>query len=400
MAALGYIEILDAKGNVTERVRIDSLPVHIGRAYSNHVVVDDPYVCPAHLTIEQNEQGDLIARDLESVNGLYASGRSDRVATLALRSGTQFRIGHTSLRFRSVEHPLAPTLVDRGVKESHFASPHVAAFIVVAVLLLLCLESYLGIVERVTFAKVVSEPLTSFSMLLVWAGLWALASRIVVSHFYYSQHAMIACGAIIGFSALNVSSEAGYAAVSAAYGAADVAYINTVAAAEAIYQDAVKSADRTRNAAADNAVIVSRVRIVKVVAHGGDDRGGVVRFVGRPLLLAQPGGHVLDAAELLARILAETQTINGFVVVADDAGIHWNGVRAAAGVIKYLEEHTTHSEGNFHFAAGAFPPRDRSHARSRRRPRRIPGAKAETRFDEARIPGVRAARPNSQSAAA
>ncbi|HEY4676991.1 MAG TPA: DUF711 family protein, partial [Candidatus Angelobacter sp.] len=35
-------------------------------------------------------------------------------------------------------------------------------------------------------------------------------------------------------------------------------------------------------------------------------------------------------AELLARILAETQNINGFVVVADDAGIHSNGVRAAA----------------------------------------------------------------------
>ncbi|HEY2498753.1 MAG TPA: DUF711 family protein [Candidatus Angelobacter sp.] len=61
-------------------------------------------------------------------------------------------------------------------------------------------------------------------------------------------------------------------------------------------------------------------------------------------------------ADLLARILAETQTINGFVVVADDAGIHWNGIRAAARVIKYLEEHTARSEGNFHFAAGAFPP--------------------------------------------
>ena len=61
-------------------------------------------------------------------------------------------------------------------------------------------------------------------------------------------------------------------------------------------------------------------------------------------------------AELLARILAETQNINGFVVVADDAGIHWKGVHAAAQVIKYLEEHTEHSEGNFHFAAGAFPP--------------------------------------------
>jgi uncharacterized protein (UPF0210 family) len=61
-------------------------------------------------------------------------------------------------------------------------------------------------------------------------------------------------------------------------------------------------------------------------------------------------------ADLLAHILAETQTINGFVVVADDAGIHWNGVRAAARVIKYLEDHTEHSEGNFHFAAGSFPP--------------------------------------------
>lgn len=61
-------------------------------------------------------------------------------------------------------------------------------------------------------------------------------------------------------------------------------------------------------------------------------------------------------ADLLAQIIATTQAINGFVEVADDSGIHWNGVRAAAHVIKYLEEHTPHSEGNFRFAAGAFPP--------------------------------------------
>jgi uncharacterized protein (UPF0210 family) len=62
-------------------------------------------------------------------------------------------------------------------------------------------------------------------------------------------------------------------------------------------------------------------------------------------------------ADLLARILAETQNINGFITVADDDGIHWNSIRAAARVMKYLEEHTAHSEGNFHFAAGAFPPK-------------------------------------------
>jgi len=61
-------------------------------------------------------------------------------------------------------------------------------------------------------------------------------------------------------------------------------------------------------------------------------------------------------ADLLGRIIATTQAVNSFIVVADDSGVHWNAVRAAARVIKYLEEHTTHSEGNFRFAAGAFPP--------------------------------------------
>ncbi|HLJ88572.1 MAG TPA: DUF711 family protein [Candidatus Angelobacter sp.] len=61
-------------------------------------------------------------------------------------------------------------------------------------------------------------------------------------------------------------------------------------------------------------------------------------------------------ADLLAQIITTTQSVNGFVAVAGDDGIHWNSVRAAAHVIKYLEEHTVHSEGNFRFAAGAFPP--------------------------------------------
>lgn len=61
-------------------------------------------------------------------------------------------------------------------------------------------------------------------------------------------------------------------------------------------------------------------------------------------------------AELLAEIIAETRTLNGFVVIADGAGLHWNGIRATARAVKYLEDHTEHGEGNFRFAGGAFPP--------------------------------------------
>jgi uncharacterized protein (UPF0210 family) len=62
-------------------------------------------------------------------------------------------------------------------------------------------------------------------------------------------------------------------------------------------------------------------------------------------------------ADLLARILASTESLNSFIVVADEQGIHWNAIQAAAKVIKSLEQ-TARSEGNFRFAAGAFPPQN------------------------------------------
>ena len=178
MAPLGFIEMLDSKGNVVERTRIDSFPIHIGRAYTNEVVIDDAYVCPAHVIIELDDRGSLIARDLNSVNGLrLGSGEKKRVGILELNSGSQFQIGHTILRYRSFDHPLAPTVLDRENDASFFGSPHVAAFAGLLVFALLCLEGFLGSVERVTIAGIVSEPLVTFATLFLWAGLWTLAGR-------------------------------------------------------------------------------------------------------------------------------------------------------------------------------------------------------------------------------
>jgi hypothetical protein len=61
-------------------------------------------------------------------------------------------------------------------------------------------------------------------------------------------------------------------------------------------------------------------------------------------------------AELLARILAGAKTLEGSVFIASEDGIHWKSIRAAAGVMKYLEANTLHSQGNFSFAASSFVP--------------------------------------------
>ena len=58
--------------------------------------------------------------------------------------------------------------------------------------------------------------------------------------------------------------------------------------------------------------------------------------------------------ELLAEVLANAKVLNGSLHIAGEDGIHWNGVRAAAKLIKYVEEHSAHSQGNFNFGAAAM----------------------------------------------
>jgi uncharacterized protein (UPF0210 family) len=61
-------------------------------------------------------------------------------------------------------------------------------------------------------------------------------------------------------------------------------------------------------------------------------------------------------AELLAKILASAKTLGGSVFIGGEDGIHWKSIRAAAGVMKYLETHSLHSQANFSFTASSFVP--------------------------------------------
>lgn len=207
MAPLGFIEILDGRGHVAERIAVEALPVHLGRAYTNEIVLTDPYVCPVHARLERDENGRWLVRDLNSVNGLRPGSNGARVAELELQSGSQFRLGHTLLRFLSVDHPVAPALVDRERKLDVPGSPLAAILAAATVFALLCLESFLSSIEYVTFAKIASEPLITLSMLLTWCGLWSLVSRVVVGHFNFAPHVVVASGAVVAFTLLSALAE-------------------------------------------------------------------------------------------------------------------------------------------------------------------------------------------------
>ena len=61
-------------------------------------------------------------------------------------------------------------------------------------------------------------------------------------------------------------------------------------------------------------------------------------------------------AEMLGEIIMGSTILGGSVAMAGDDGIHWNAVRAAAKLVRYVALRTPHSQGNFRFAATALLP--------------------------------------------
>src|SRR5580765_3589437 len=61
---------------------------------------------------------------------------------------------------------------------------------------------------------------------------------------------------------------------------------------------------------------------------------------------------------LLEKALSTLPNIEGSAIIADDAGIHWKTIRRTAELVKYVSEHSPHSQGTFNFTATAMlkPP--------------------------------------------
>jgi hypothetical protein len=207
MAPLGYIEVLDSKGRVTERFAVAAWPVTIGRAYTNFIILDDPFVSPEHLSIARDESGRIYASDSGSVNGLRDAPGGKRVATLPLVSGAQFQIGRTVLRYCGITEPVAPTAVDLGGRAPRLPSWLIGLASVLVMLLALMLDSYFDSYERLSVARSLSESLVVMSVLFSWAGLWSLVSRVIIGRFHYIEHFALACAAMLVSLACNIVAE-------------------------------------------------------------------------------------------------------------------------------------------------------------------------------------------------
>ena len=60
------------------------------------------------------------------------------------------------------------------------------------------------------------------------------------------------------------------------------------------------------------------------------------------------------AMRLLAQALSTLPHLNASAIIADDDGIHWKTIRESAKLVRYVADHSVHSQGTFLFAATAM----------------------------------------------
>ena len=193
MGALMWIEVLSRHGETGQRERIEGVEARIGRAFDNDVVVDDPHVAPHHLRIYRGEDGELVAEDLGSLNGLYPEHGAHRVTQVPLAKNPGIRIGRTILRVHDSAHPVpAERLLTPPRDHARWAAGLGAGLLFGLVVL-----EWLNLTTEPS-ANLMLLPLLGFvTILALWTSVWAMLSRVFFGQARFSLQLRIAITACI-----------------------------------------------------------------------------------------------------------------------------------------------------------------------------------------------------------
>ncbi len=177
------IEIINRSGHVQHCQVFDKESITIGRAYTNDVIIADPYIDPVHASIsiiDDNERGFYFScDDLSSTNGISDSKGHKQAATSHWQAGQVVSLGKTLIRINSTTATV-PTAVRLSAWEQISDSlSRARAIILVSLccLLLITADTYLSsfsVQNKTAEYAIVVYLLLS---IVVYAGIFAFLGK-------------------------------------------------------------------------------------------------------------------------------------------------------------------------------------------------------------------------------
>ncbi len=204
------IRVVNTPGDISAIVEINhrvkaGTVTTIGRSLECDVVMDDPHVAAKHAELALSEEGNLVLRDLGSLNGTWLDGkRIDAVESLR-QPNHVLRIGRKQLTVRSQGDELAAEVLLNG--DALAATTSASAFTKLDSLLnstsvfIVAAIVTIAITFAITWAQLTTQRDTGVTLASAilgqliaagaWVALWALISRVVRGAPRWKTHATI-----------------------------------------------------------------------------------------------------------------------------------------------------------------------------------------------------------------
>lgn len=197
MTAPFFVEILSGTREVRHRYRVDALPIRIGRAYDNDIILDDPHVSAHHATVEQAADNELVIRDAGSRNGILHKRR--RHTELPIDGNTVFKLGHILLRVRTSGFQVADEVADTTFHGWEGWPPALAGLTLLAGVS--GLDTWFETTEKFEAISFLMAIVGIVCFGMVWCGVWSFASRLFGGTARLGRHLFIlGCG----FAAMEI----------------------------------------------------------------------------------------------------------------------------------------------------------------------------------------------------
>jgi hypothetical protein len=200
-----WVELLSRQHDVAARYRFATVPITIGRAYDNDVVVDDSHVAAHHLRIARNDAGALVAEDLGSRNGLYVDRERERRKEIVLDGEHELRIGTTLLRVRTAAYAVP---AEQPIVRSLPYWPAALACIV-GVFGFAALDLWLSETGEPKAIRYFTPLLILTIVVCVWTTGWSVVTRVFTGSARFGLHFLIVAAGLLVYSIYDEAAEIG-----------------------------------------------------------------------------------------------------------------------------------------------------------------------------------------------
>lgn len=197
METLAVVEVLGRNGETLRRERLFTMPAVIGRGFEADLAFDDPYLAARHLLLDADEENGFTLTDLGSLNGfsIPARGNQRQEATVHIDTGDAIRMGHTQIRIWRSDSTVPPEILDKSTTDTRGWITFCAWLLMAPGLM--SLLTWVNATGPGRYGAVSLEFLTWGAAVLLWSGLWWVASRSAHRMTTFSAHGTVGASTLL-----------------------------------------------------------------------------------------------------------------------------------------------------------------------------------------------------------